>query len=178
MIIGLAGKAGSGKDLFAELIKKRLGNDSVENLAFAKPIKDAAKILFNFTDEQLYDQTKKEEIDQRWGKSPRQIFQWLGGLLREDIDDDFFIGNMKQRIENSKAAVIVITDIRFLNELKLIKSMGGKVIKIVRPNAETTKHSDDISEQGIEDKFVDVIVINDGTIEEYNDEIMELLRIF
>lgn len=176
MIIGLAGKAGAGKDLFAELIKKQL--TSVEVLAFAKPIKDAAKILFNFTDEQLYDHIKKEEIDPRWGKSPRQVFQWLGGLLRKDVHDDFFIGNMKQRIENSKADVIVITDVRFLNELKLIKFMDGKVIKIVRPNAETTKHSDDISEQGIEDKFVDSIVINDGTIEDLNDKIMELLRIF
>lgn len=177
MIIGLTGKAGSGKDLCSELIKKRLGNDSVESLAFAKPIKDAAKILFNFTDEQLYDQIKKEEIDQRWGKSPRQILQWLGtDVLREHIDQDFFIKCVKQKIENSDKNFIVVTDVRFPNEAEFIKSIGGKVVKIVRPDAITTEHNGHITEQGIPESLVDNTIINDGTIEEYNDAIMELLR--
>jgi hypothetical protein len=176
MIIGLAGKAGSGKDLFAELIKKRL--TSVENLAFAKPIKDAAKILFNFTDDQLYNYIKKEEIDPIWDKSPRQIFQLLGGMLRKDVHENFFIMNIKQKIESSNANVIVITDVRFINELEFIRSIGGKIIKILRPNAITTEHCDDISEQGISNELADVIIINDGTIEEFEDKIMELLKIF
>jgi len=176
MIIGFTGIAGSGKDTAAALIAKRLGK--IEILAFAKPLKDAAQILFNFTDDQLHDPVKKEEIDPRWGKSPRKIFQWLGtDILREHIDKDFFIINMRQKIENSNADFIVVTDVRFPNEAELIRSMGGKVIKIVRPDATTTEHSSHITEQGIPESLVDKIIINDGTIEDFNDEIMELLRL-
>lgn len=175
MIIGITGKAGSGKNLCSEIIEKQL--KSVESLAFAEPLKEAAKILFNFNDNQLHNLKEKEEIDTRWDKSPRQIFQWLGGLLRKDIDKNFFIEHMKQRIENSYAHFIVVTDVRFLNELELIKSMGGKVIKIVRPNAKTTEYSDDVSEKGIDDELVDVLIINDGTVEDLSDKIKEILNL-
>lgn len=175
MIIGLTGKAGVGKDLFSELIKKHL--DSAESFAFAKPIKEAAKILFNFTDEQLYDQIKKEEIDIRWKKSPRQILQWLGtDILREHIDQDFFIKCIKQKIENSDKNFIIVTDVRFPNEAEFIRSMDGKVVKIIRPNAVTTEHNGHITEQGIADKLIDEIIINDGTIEDFENKIIEFLN--
>ncbi len=165
-IIGVTGIAGSGKDTFALAIKELEPNTDI--FAFAGPLKEACKILFNFSNDQLYDPVIKEEIDDRWKKSPRQILQWLGtDILRNNIDQNFFITNMKQKIEASKAEYIIITDIRFNNESEFIKSIGGKVIKIERPDAKTTIHSNHITEQGIANDLVDVVISNDSTIEEF-----------
>ena len=107
-IIGFHGKAFSGKDTSADIISGYIENP--KTLAFVKPLKDAAKILFNLTDSQLYDPIEKEKIildnegEPIWkidGKpaSPRLILQWLGtNVLRDHVDEDFFLKHMKQRI--------------------------------------------------------------------------------
>lgn len=173
-IIGLTGIAGSGKDLFASIVKELEPNTDI--FPFAGPLKDASKILFNFSNDQLYDPVVKEELDERWGKSPRQVLQWLGtDILRNQVNQDFFLMNMKQRIDSSKADLIIITDIRFDNESEFIRSLGGKVVKIIRPNAKTTAHSGHITEQGISPKLVDTVVMNEGSIEEYKILIVKFL---
>lgn len=167
IIIAFAGKAGAGKDTAASFIK----NDNIDNVevfAFAEPIKAASKILFNFSDDQLHCPVKKEELDDRWNKTPRQIFQWLGtDVIRKHIRDDFFLINMKNRITESKCNVIIITDVRFTNESKFIKDLGGKIFKIVRPGGKTTKYNDHPTENGIPDEYIDDIITNDGTRENF-----------
>ena len=176
MLIGFTAVAGAGKDTAASSIA--VHQKSVEIMAFAKPLKDACKILFNFTDEQLYDPVKKEEMDPVWERSPRKILQWLGtDVLREHINKEFFTINMKQRIEESKAEYIVISDVRFDNEAELIKSMGGYIIKIVRENATTTQHSSHATEQGISPHLIDHTLENDGTLEDFHEKVGRLVRL-
>jgi hypothetical protein len=176
MIIGFHGIAGSGKDTAAISISKHQNN--VEIMAFAKPLKDACKILFNFTDSQLYDPIKKEEVDPVWEKSPRKILQWLGtDILREHINKEFFTINMKQRIEESEAEFIVISDVRFDNEAELIKGLGGYIINIVRENATTTQHSSHVTEQGITPDLIDHTITNDGTLEEFHNKVGRLIKL-
>lgn len=175
-IIGLCGIAGSGKDTCALAIKESEINTEV--FAFAWPLKEACKILFNFSDEQLHNSVAKEEIDERWERSPRQILQWLGtDILRNNIKKDFFIVNMKQRIDTSKAEYIVISDVRFDNEAELIRSMGGKIIKVVRSGKKNIKYSEHETELGISPELIDTIVENNGTIEEFKNKI-KLLKNF
>ena len=96
-IIGVCGLAGSGKDTFALTVKEFEPNTDI--FAYAGPLKEASKILFNFSHDQLHHPVIKEELDERWGKTPRQVLQWLGtDVLRTHIHQDFFIMNMKQRI--------------------------------------------------------------------------------
>lgn len=170
IIIGLTGKAGSGKDTVASFLDKK----NTDVFAFADPLKHACKILFNFTEEQLYDPYMKEQIDIRWNKSPREIFQWLGtDVIRKHIKEDFFIINMKNKIENSDKNII-ITDVRFDNEAEFIKSIGGIIVKINRPNSKTTDHCDHLTEKGINEKFIDYIIINDGNLEFLKKNIIDL----
>lgn len=175
LIIGFTGRAGAGKDTAASLIEPR-----VHNLAFAKPLKDAAKILFNFTDEQLYDPVKKEEVDPKWGKSPREILQWLGtDVLRNHISKDFFLINMENRIKEIEKENIAITDVRFNNEAELIHKKGGIIIKIERPFAEGsgTEHTLHPTELGISSKLVDYTITNDSTIEELKIKLEKILKV-
>lgn len=174
-IIGFHGAAFSGKDTAATIIKNCYKNTDI--FAFAGPLKDACEILFNFKHEQLHDQILKETIDERWNKSPREIMQWLGtDILRNHINQNFFIMNMNQRIENSQADYIIVSDIRFDNEAEFIKSLGGKIIKIERKNSSTTKHSNHITERGISPHLLDAVVLNDGTIEQFKTNILLALR--
>ena len=169
-IIGFNGIAGAGKDTAALSFKESERN--VDIFAFAGPLKDACKIL-------LYDPVMKETCDETWGKSPREILQWLGtDILRTHVNQDFFVMNMKQRIDLSKAEYIIISDVRFDNEAEFIRSLGGKIVKIERTmgsgssnEGKTTKHSGHITEKGISEKLIDVIVENNGTIEEFQNKI-------
>jgi hypothetical protein len=108
-IIGLHGAAGAGKDTAAEAFTNY--DKTTKILAFARPLKDACQTLFNLTDNQLYDPKEKEEIIRNadgsaaWcidGKeaSPRLFFQWLGtDIIRNHVTNNFFVENMRQRIE-------------------------------------------------------------------------------
>ena len=158
----------------AKTIKKyfneREEDKIVETFAFASPIKEACKILFNLTESQLHNHDFKEKIDERWGISPRQMFQLVGETMRNKVSKDFFLMSMKQRIENSKADYIIITDVRFNNEAELVRSLGGIIIKIVRDN-KTTQHSNHESEQGIDSSLVSSFISNNSTIEEFENNV-------
>jgi hypothetical protein len=183
MIIGFAGAAGSGKDSSAEALS------DFKNLAFAKPLKDSCKILFNLTDPQLYDPKEKEEIIlDSHGKSvwqideeeasPRLILQKVGtDYLRNHVSKNFFINHMNQRIEQSENKNITITDVRFPNELDYVKSKGGILIKVTRPLQETlTELTEHVTEQGLPDELFDHVVVNDGTLEDLHNKIKEILK--
>ena len=77
MIIGLIGQKRVGKDTVASIIKNiDINIDANYNfkcMALANPIKDIARIMFNFTEEQLYDDAK-DIIDSKWGIKPRDFF--------------------------------------------------------------------------------------------------------
>jgi hypothetical protein len=173
MLIGFTAIAGAGKDTAA------LGIKNADIRAFAGPLKDSVKILFCLTDEQLYDNKHKEIVDERWNKSPRQLLQETGSLMRS-IDKDIFVKNMQYKINENKKNKnrLVVTDIRYDNEAELIKSNGGIIIKIMRPGAVTTIHNKHETEKGISEHLVDHIVINDGTIEDLHIKIKSLLFLY
>lgn len=168
MLIGLSGAAFSGKDSAAA------GLQTFYPMAFAKPLKDGAKLLFDLTDEQLHGKLK-EVPDRRWNKSPREIMQQLGDHCRAD-NPQFFITHMRSRIEKAReqgVKNIVITDVRYDNEASLIHELGGKVVKIER-NGVTTKHSDHPSEHGILPTLVDFTVQNNGTVEQLIEKVKRI----
>jgi len=170
-IIGLHGRAGAGKDTAAASLK------GYYQLAFAKPLKDSAKLLYDLTDEQLHGHLK-EVIDNRWGKSPRQILQELGDHCRRD-NPRFFVIHLRSRIENAQKQGIkniVVTDVRYDNEARLIEELHGKVIEIKR-NKTTTRLLAHSSEQRISDRFIKHTVENNGTIEQLCEKIKILERI-
>lgn len=170
-IIAFTGRAGAGKDTAAKFLSELT---KYEKLNFSDPLKLGCKYLFGFTDEQLYDTKQKEQIDYTWKKSPREILQWLGtDVLKKNINDDFFLIHMKKRIEQSKSNLIIITDLRFDNEAELIKELGGIIIKLVR-NTTTTEHTIHSSEQGISQKFVDYEIINNSTLDDFQQSLQPI----
>lgn len=175
LIIGFTGKAGSGKDTASMVC---IENNRIDKFAFAEPLKKAAASLFLFTDEQLYTD-KKEDVDSKWNKSPRQILQWLGcEVLRDQFDKDIFLKNMIHRIKASSANIIFVTDVRYDNEAELIHNMGGKIIKIERPDLKQIEFFNHSSESGISSNLIDIIINNDSTIESLHKKVLNTIQSF
>jgi len=186
MIIGLCGNKRVGKDTFADhLIFKY---KTVDKCSFAGPLKEACRIMFCLSDEQL-DGKLKETIDPRWGLSPRQIFQTFGtdlvrhqfsklvpGTKTAEIGDSFWVYRFKiwyetWRKENPNKC-LVVTDIRFPDEHKILKEMGAIIVKINRPSSSYIDNH--ISEQYVNQVIGDYDISNSETIDEYKKKIENL----
>lgn len=90
LIIGVCGKAGSGKDTIADILVKDLGFVKV---AFADPLKRVCKDIYDFTDEQLWGPSeKRNEADFRY------IHRKAGSLGRKTVSaflpDDHIAGKV------------------------------------------------------------------------------------
>lgn len=155
MIVGITGLKGSGKTTVAKFIQQEYGLP-LKN--FADPLKEAAKKIFLLDDDQLHDQYKKEKVDPDWGMSPREMLQQLGTDVARQIDEDVWVKNMKKRLRNADGAVI--GDVRFVNEAKLIKEMGGKILGIDRPGCVPDNHKSEMEMFARWDEIVDVTISN------------------
>lgn len=176
MLIGILGYKFSGKDTTADHLVK---NYNFKKIAFAQPLKDACRILFNFDEDQLYG-NKKEVIDQRWNVTPRTVFQYIGtemfrnGIneIIPDIGNNFWVNlailNYKNIIKDDKEQNVVISDVRFNNEVDAIHKEGGIIIKITRLNLVS---NDTHSSENINDIKYDYEIINDGTLENLYEKI-------
>ena len=170
-IIGICGQARSGKDTFAN----ELLLHGYQRISMADPIKEASTLLFGFTNEQLFSD-EKDQIDPRYGVKPRHILQRLGTDFCRSYHDDIFIDRMKERI--AQHTKVVVPDIRFPNEAKAIKDMGGQIVRIHR----TTDILDSTSKGHVSEQLVDTIsagysIDNIGTLEQYKLKIKEWINI-
>jgi hypothetical protein len=127
-IIGLGGKAGSGKSTAAKYLKD-LG---YQEMAFADPLKEAAGAIFGFDWAQLNGDLK-ETVDRRLQKSPRFVLQALGDACR-GIWPEVFIAALRRRLYTFSGPVVV-TDVRFGNEAQSLNYLGATMIRIDRLGA-------------------------------------------
>lgn len=152
VLIGFLGKKRSGKDTCADyLIKKYL----FKKRSFATGLKKSFISIFDLNHRQLYGDLK-EVVDKRWGVTPRKLMQFFGtDLMRDqlhkcipDIGQDIWLKNISIWYNNNKSDQnIILVDCRFQNEVDLINSFGGIIIKIERNN---NRKDDHISESGID----------------------------
>lgn len=177
VLIGLTGKKRSGKDTTADYLVEKYG---FEKISFATPLKEICKILFSFSDNQLYGD-EKEEIDKRWDISPRKVFQFIGTNLFRDrmselipnIEKNFWVKCTEEILESKLNKNIVVTDCRFDNEVNVIKKHKGYVFRINRENNNIDTHS---SETEIENLLVDSDISNDTTKQDLFSKIDKIIH--
>lgn len=149
-IIGLAGKAGSGKDTAALLIQEILAERGLTStkLSFASKLKDACSLFFGWDRELLeHDFSYKEgEIGDpacdALRLSRREIMQKFGtDAVRNGLHPDAWIIILRLAIERGEYDgydVGLLPDCRFKNELKFVREMGGNLLRIERGGDNTT----------------------------------------
>jgi hypothetical protein len=133
LLIGLSGKAGSGKSTVGDYLA---GAHGYVQFSFAGALKDVLQTAFHFTAEQMV--YGKETVDPRCGKSPRWCLQYFGTAFRA-IWPEIWIWNLRWEIlgflaENGQHP-IVVTDVRFRDEAAALKAMGAVLVRIERPGA-------------------------------------------
>ena len=169
MVIGISGKAGSGKDTLGKYLCEEY---RCLHYYFAKPLKEGAKIMFALTDDQI---ANKEVPIEPWGLSPRKIWQLLGTEVGRGIDPAIWIKNAEMFIHKHPGRTVIITDVRFDNEAIFIRNRGGVVINIVREQQDIieNRHS---SEGGLRPENIDLTIHNIGSIEDMCNEVTDMIQ--
>lgn len=135
MLVGICGKAGSGKDTIGDYLIKKY---KFKKIALADPIKRLVKDVFVLEDHTVYDRIAREKSLKNWPKwSVRKLLQFIGTeLFRENIDDEIWVKSLWYRIAKDKKTNYVVSDIRFPNELDFFKKHAKKgeflSIKVIR----------------------------------------------
>lgn len=160
-IILFSGKARTGKNTFAEDVEKELKETyscRVLSIAFADFLKTICRDHYGFTGE------KKGE--------GRSILQKVGDVYRKNYLD-IFVDIVKANIYASFGLYdyILITDLRFLNEVGKIKACFGNIVhtvRVERPKLETDlteEQQNHPSETEMDMYRFDDVVVNDSTEE-------------
>jgi hypothetical protein len=166
MIIGLTGYAQSGKDTVAEILVRKSG---YKRIAFADPIRnvlyDMNPMIDNIAGEPIFLQTLVNRVgwdEAKQNPRVRQYLQNLGVSARTHIDSDVWVIRAVREMNSDED--IVITDVRFENEARLIKAAGGQIWRITRPGvAPVNGH---VSESEMANYRTDREIINSGSIED------------
>lgn len=141
MIIGISGFQGSGKDTIADYLQNIYG---FKRDSFAATLKDAVSAVFGWDRELLEGRTTesrawREQVDPWWSNrlnmpnlTPRLVLQqWGTEVARRAFHDDTWIASLENKLIKAHND-IVITDVRFPNEIQAVRNAGGIVIRVIR----------------------------------------------
>lgn len=141
MIIGFVGFIGSGKDTAADYLVNFHG---FRRDSFANTLKDAVANVFGWDRTLLEGRTAearewREQVDIWWANrldmphlTPRWILQYWGtDVCRKAFHDDIWIASVENKMRKT-GDNIVISDVRFPNEIAAIHNAGGIVVRITR----------------------------------------------
>ena len=176
-LIGVHGKAQSGKDTIARVLVEEHG---FVGMAFTDPLKAAASILFNWPPEIAFSDEIKTHQNPLWNDlTGREIFQKFGTeAMRGTFGDDFWIKRWACDYSRlRKKHSIVVSDVRTNIEADMIRGLGGLILHVERRGAGLSGleafHS---SERGIIfNKGTDLRLENNGTLEELEDEVHRIV---
>lgn len=183
-LVGLCGFAQSGKDSVAGHMVKA---HDWSRIAFADALREmlwALNPVVTTTPDPIYElgsdkptlimqESRVQDIviDVGWDEAKtsypeiRNLLQRLGTEAGRDIlGQNTWVGVGEQKIEASLPRSAVVSDCRFQNELAMIRRRGGTLVWVDRPgNGAVNEHA---SEHSVSQKDCDVLLSNDGTLED------------
>ena len=100
-------------------------------------------------------------------RSPRQILQWWGTQYRRAQDPLYWVKRFEHRVRQHQEAGIqhiVVTDVRFADEAAAIRTLGGQIWRVHRPNlpASGTGHVSEVT--GLEFD-PEATILNSGSLD-------------
>ena len=141
MIIAISGLIGSGKDTVADYL---VNLHEFRRESFAGNLKNAMCEIFGWDREMLEGRSKssrewREQVDEWWAKrlgiphlTPRWILQHVGtDVIRGQFHDDMWLASLENKLRKTDDD-IVISDVRFKNEVKMLKDLGAVCVEVTR----------------------------------------------
>lgn len=165
-IIGFAGRKGSGKDTCADILVQHYGFDK---RAFATPLKSFCQQLFLLSDDQLWGNLR-DIVDDRYGHTPRQLLQKFGtDFIRDCISPNFWVDRFSTWYK-AQSGSVVVSDVRFQNEVATIQQLGGRVYLVERPDIAVFDHHK--SEEAESLKGLNGIITNDRDVQALKERVI------
>ena len=195
MLLGISGLAASGKDTSADFLVKEF---NFVKISFADPIKRIARDVFDFSEAQLWGPSQfRNEPDPRFPKedgtflTPREVLQELGSVLRKCYPNvwidyalrlsDTILDNPTKFTYSNKLGLypqdcsqnpiqgVAIADVRYRNEIEILRKRGAKIIRVKRAAAglsgKAALHSSEVEQQSILDEEFDLVVDNNDSFD-------------
>ena len=141
MIIAISGLIGSGKDTAADYL---VNLHEFRRESFAGNLKDSMCAIFGWDREMLEGRSKssrewREQIDPWWSErlgiphlTPRWILQHVGtDVIRGQFHDDMWLASLENKLRKTDDD-IVISDVRFKNEVAMLRKLGAICIEVTR----------------------------------------------
>jgi len=199
-IVGLVGFIGSGKGTVSSYLKDTY---NFQNLSFAKTLKDAVANIFHWPRNLLEGDTSesrqwREEIDIWWANrldiphlTPRWVLQNLGtNVIRKEFHDDMWIASLERSLLDLEGNY-VISDLRFPNEIKMLKNQNSKIWWIQRGDLPVWYNTAYYDKNQMSLKFPTVheseyawinqarytVIINNGTLEDLHAQVDTCLKL-
>lgn len=184
-LIGLGGYAYAGKDAFADVLEKNLG---WYKTYMSKALRESLEVLNPIIDMDFYTGSVKitrfKDIVDLLGyekakenREVRALLQRMGTEVgRKMFSEDFWLDLcFKDAVKQLEAGRnVVITGIRYPNELFAIQSLSGTSVWITRPeNHAVNEHSSDNS---LTPEDFDYTFKNEGTLEDLETTVPEFLK--
>lgn len=166
-IIGLSGYARSGKDTTGLLLQEKYGYTPV---SFAASLKNLLYLTNPPLREGGYSTRPLQDAVDRYGwdevkqdfPSSREMLQRLGVACRKMFGEDVWVRTAFSGLTPGQR--YVFTDVRFPNEAQAIRSVGGEVWRVIRPN--TGPVNGHVSETALDTDCPERIIHNHGTVED------------
>lgn len=201
MIIGICGLIGSGKGTVAEYLEKEKG---FVHLSFAEKLKDAVSVIFGWDRDMLEGATpesraERELVDPWWSNrldipnlSPRLALQLIGTeAMRNHFADNIWVAATERLIDLYED--VVISDVRFPNEIAMIKSKSDSHMwQVWRGDAPHWWELAQAAPSAMKEKFPEIhpseymwageapyfdeIIYNSGTVEELHNSVSILIN--
>jgi hypothetical protein len=190
LIIGICGLIGSGKGTVADILEE---NHCFDKVSFADTLKNAAATIFRWDRAMLEGDTKdsrekREQVDEWWAErlgipdfSPRYLLQYMGTeVMRNNLHPDIWVLSLERKIIECGPGDYVVPDVRFPNEIRMIKRNGGKVWHVQRGElpdwfGQNPSHIH-ASETSWNNEIFDATIYNNGTIDDLKLTVDNLLK--
>jgi hypothetical protein len=196
MLIGINGEIGCGKSTATEYLTAKY---KMTEYMLAKPLKDIA-IILGFEHHQVYGtQEQKLEINKFWGISGRHFLQVFGSEVCRDFmptvlaqmfrpNRGLWIRLFEKYLGENIEKNIIVSDVRFGDESKIVKEHGGYVIRITRGNREGSREGNRVnsaanslvhthqSETQADTIEPYIVIENNGTLEEFYQKLDEVVE--
>ncbi|MFG2916268.1 hypothetical protein ACGF0D_25680 [Kitasatospora sp. NPDC048298] len=175
--VALLGRARSGKDTVAGRLVQRY---QFTRLAFADEVRRAALDLDPIVGAQPFGMAtlpiRLSDVVNRYGwerskteyPEVRRTLQQLGESVRQG-DPDYWLRIVRARVETAMgwSLPVVVSDVRYRNELAALRRWGFLVVRVDRPGAGAGGDAENhVSETELNGAPVDVTIPNSGSLED------------